>query len=79
MHELPLILSSMKMDLPEIVFGDTLRNPIYASLKTFCENSGDEQVLDTRILRKYLLMAGTAKALEYLSMIEEANDATRTT
>ncbi len=75
MHELPLVLESMKSNLPEIVFGDAaVRNPVYTGIKSFCESAGNEKVLDTRILRKYLLMAGTVKALEYLAIIEEAED-----
>ena len=64
------LLTSMKTDLPEIVYGESPRHPLYKDLKTFCENPRNERLLDTDLLKSYLRSAGTPRATQYLCLIE---------
>ncbi|MEI7818342.1 MAG: hypothetical protein WCI45_14245 [Desulfuromonadales bacterium] len=60
----------MKADLPEIIFGESPRHPLYRDLKSFCDNADTEKLIDTAMLKSYLRSANTPRANHYLCLIE---------
>jgi len=68
------VLVSMKAELPEIAFGESVRDPVYKGLRAFCDNPGAEQILDFSLLKSYLKSAGTPRAMHYLCIIEAEVD-----
>ena len=69
------LLTSMKADLPEVVFGESPQHPLYRDLKSFCDNADTEKLIDTSMLKSYLRAANTPRAAHYLCLIE-AEDGT---
>jgi hypothetical protein len=64
------VLASMKADLPEIVYGESPKHPLYKDLKSFCDNPRNERLLETNLLKSYLRSANTPRAAHYLCIIE---------
>jgi hypothetical protein len=58
-----------------VVFGESLQHPLYRDLKSFCDNTDTEKLIDTSMLKSYLRAAGTPRAAHYLCLIE-AEDGT---